>query len=292
MRTLAINILYWASSWDVDQTTFFQRAKDAGFDAVEISLMNGGDTDVAHYRSALDATDLKPYCIMGVSPETDLSSPDPAIRQVGIEYVKSALPIVAQLGSPMLCGLPYIPWLYFPDTTDLQPYRDRCAAALREIAPIAADYGVTLALEVINRFETFIFNTVADALDFLDQVDHPAVQLHLDTYHMNMEEDDMAAAIRLAGDKLGHLHCVASNRKLPGKGLIHWDEIRAALDDIGYAGGLGIEAFPLPNTETGRTVNTWRPLVRELDADVREAALFLRQTLIDEITDDFRQKLN
>jgi len=281
MRTLAINILYWAEKWSDNQASFFHRAKDAGFDAVEISMMQGGDTDIAPFHSTLAETDLKPFCIMGLSPETDLSSPDDAIRKAGIEYTKHALGAVAKLGSPILCGLPYIPWLYFPDDTNFQPYRERCADALREIAPIAADNGVTICLEVINRYETFIFNTVADALDFLKMVDHPAIKLHLDTYHMNMEEDNMGDAIRLAGNKLGHLHCVASNRKIPGKGLINWDEIRVALDDISYTGGLGIEAFPLPNTETGHTVHTWRPLVTDIDEDVRAAAQFLRQKLIE-----------
>ncbi len=144
---------------------------------------------------------------------------------------------------------------------------------------------MTICLEIINRFETFIFNTVTDALVFLQRVDHPAVKLHLDTYHMNMEEDNIADAIRAAGDQLGHFHCVASNRKLPGKGHLNWHGIRQALDDIGYDGGLGIEAFPLPNTETGRTVHTWRRLVYDLDADAREAAAFVRQHLIDSLHD-------
>jgi D-psicose/D-tagatose/L-ribulose 3-epimerase len=281
MRTPGINILYFAETWAAPQPPLFARARAAGFDAVEVSLINGADFDIAAYRAELDRQHLAVQCIMGLNPATDITSPDAAVRRAGIDYIQRALEATARLGSPVLCGLPYVQWLYFPDTDDFQPYRDRCAESLRQVAVTAADNGVTICLEVINRFETFMFNTVADALAFLAQVDHPAVKLHLDTYHMNMEEDDIAAAIRLAGAKLGHLHCVASNRKLPMRGHLDWTAIRRALDDIGYDGGLGIEAFPLPHTETGRTVNTWRPLVDDLDADAREAAAFLRRVLIE-----------
>ncbi len=281
MRTLAIGILYWASEWTTPQPPLFQRAKDAGFDAIEISLINGGDLDVVGYRQALDETDLIPYCIMGLNEHTDITSPNTSIRRAGIEYVKQALDATRQLGSTILCGLPYIQWLYFPDDSDFQPYRDRCAESLHEIARTADDNGVTICLEVINRFETFIFNTVGDASAFLQQVNHPAVKLHLDTYHMNMEEDNVVQAIRMAGQHLGHFHCVASNRKLPGQGHLDWQEIRLALDEINYQGALGIEAFPLPDTETGRTVHTWRPLVNNLDDDAREAVSFIRSQLID-----------
>jgi D-psicose/D-tagatose/L-ribulose 3-epimerase len=281
MRKLGIGIMYWASTWNDEQPPLFAKAKAAGFDAVEVSLINGADLDFKAFRSALDHTGLDVYCIMGLGPQTDITSPDAAIRRNGIEYVKRALEATAKLGSPVLCGLPYLQWLYFPAGNDLQSYRDRGASALHEIAATASDNGVTICLEVINRFETFMFNTVSGALDFLHQVDHPSVKLHLDTYHMNMEEDDIYVAIREAGGNLGHFHTVASNRKLPGQGHIDWQAVRLALDDIGYEGGLGIEAFPLPNTETGRSINIWRPLVNDLDADARAAATFIRGQLID-----------
>ena len=152
---------------------------------------------------------------------------------------------------------------------------------MNEVAATAADNGILLCLEVINRFETFMFNTVEEGLKFLAQIDHPGVKLQLDTYHMNMEEDNLADAIRQAGKALGHFHCAASNRKLPGQGHIDWAAIRGALDEIGYQGGVVIETFPNPNAETGRTVNTWRPLVHDFDGEAREAAQFVLQHLIE-----------
>ncbi|MEL6148785.1 MAG: sugar phosphate isomerase/epimerase family protein [Chloroflexota bacterium] len=281
MRTPGIEIFYWIDDWATDQPPYFEKARAAGFDAVEMSLVNGPNIDVAAYKAALEAHNLQVYCSMGLPQEHDITHPDDAVRQRGSEYLKQCVETAAKLGSPVLGGLPYVPWLYFPEGNDLQPYRDRAAAVLREVAKAAAENGITITLEIINRFETFMFNTVAEATVFLEQIDHPAVKLQLDTYHLNMEEDNIAAAIRAAGDRIGHFHCAASNRKLPGKGHINWGEVRAALDDVNYSGGVIIETFPNPNSETGRTVNTWRPLVTDFDAEAAEAAAFICQQLID-----------
>ncbi len=199
MRALGIGLMYWATTWSDNQLPFLEKAHRAGFGAVEISLLKGSDIDIASYREALDRLGLRPYCIMGLNAETDITSPDLAIQKAGIEYIKRALEAVNKLGSPILCGLPYMQWLYFPPDGNFQAYRDRCAAALHEVAITASHLNVTICLEVINRYETFMFNTVAESLSFLEQVDQPSVKLHLDTYHMNMEEDNIAAAIRQAG---------------------------------------------------------------------------------------------
>ncbi len=111
MRTLGIGLMYWARTWSDDQLPFFARARQAGFDAVEISLVNGGDFDVERYRESLRQFGLEPNCLMGLTPQTDIASPDQSIRKAGIEYIKRALEATSKLGSPILCGLPYVQWL-------------------------------------------------------------------------------------------------------------------------------------------------------------------------------------
>ena len=276
-RKIGIEIFYWLENWADDQVATMQRAKDCGFDTVEISLVSGPDIDIAAYRAQLDRLELDVFCSMGLPEDKDITSPDASVRQGGIEYLKRCAETAQRVGSPVLCGLPYVPWLHFPETDDLRPYRDRAAAAMHEVAKTADDLGIQVCMEIINRFETYIFNTVADGLDFINQIDHPAARLQLDTYHMNMEEDNIAEAIRLAGGRLGHFHCAASNRKMPGKGHIEWAAIRQALDDVNYQGGILIETFPNPNSETGRTINAWRPLVEGFDGEAKESLAFLRQ---------------
>ena len=277
MRKISIEIFYWIEKWSHDQTTYFQRAKDCGFDGVEISFVSGPEAiDTDAMNAELERLDLELYCSTGLSPQTDITHPDASIRRAGIAYLRQCLETAAKLNSPLLGGVTYAPWMHFPDADDLRPYRDRSAAALREVAQIAADMGLVLTLEILNRFETFMFNTVDEGLAFLQQVDHPGVKLQLDTYHMNMEEDSVPDAIRKAGSAIGHFHCAASNRKLPGRGHLDWQAIAPALDDTGYEGGLVIETFPNPDAETGRAVNTWRPLVQDYDAEARAAVDFLR----------------
>ncbi|MEM7127701.1 MAG: sugar phosphate isomerase/epimerase family protein [Chloroflexota bacterium] len=276
MRKINIEIFYWIDNWADDQTAYFQKAKDCGFDGVEMSLIDGPDTDVAKMRAEAERLGLDVYCSMGLPADMDITSPDESMRRRGIEFVKRCADAAQRVGSPILGGVPYGPWLVFPETDNIQSYRDRGAAAMSEIAQTASDLGITITVELLNRFETFMFNTVDEGLAYLAQVDQPNVKLQLDTYHMNMEEDDIPEAIIKAGDKIGHFHCAASNRKLPGKGHISWTEVFNALDEVNYHGGVVIETFPNPNAETGRTINVWRPLVEDFDREVVESLTFLR----------------
>lgn len=276
MRDVAIEVFYWLDNWTDDQIGVFARAAAAGFDGVEISFVSGPAIDWQRMRGELDRYGLRVFASTGLSPATDISSADARVRSAGIEYLKRCLESASRVGSPILGGVPYAPWLYFPSASDLRPFRERSAAAIREVARTAADLGLTICIEVLNRYETFMFNTAHEALAYLELVDAPNVKLQLDTYHMNMEEDDLGAAIRLTGSRLGHFHCAANNRRLPGPGHIDWGAVRSALDDIGYAGWLVIETFPNPTVETGRAVNTWRPLVEDADGDLRRSLEFLR----------------
>ncbi len=277
MRKIGIEIFYWIDKWTDDQAAYFERAKACGYEGVEISLVAGPDMDFTAMRRELDRLDLAVFASTGLSLSTDISSPDSAVRQAGIEYLKRCLEASFRVGSPILGGVTYAPWLHFPEDMDLRPFRDRSADALSQVAQIANDLGITLCMEILNRFETFMFNTVTEGLAFLQRVNHPAVKLQLDTYHMNMEEDNIATAIRLAKGQIGHFHCAASNRKLPGQGHIEWTAVKSALDDVGYNGWIVVETFPNPTVETGRTVNTWRPLVTNFDVEARQAVAFLRE---------------
>jgi D-psicose/D-tagatose/L-ribulose 3-epimerase len=277
MRKIGIEIFYWLKNWSDDQASCFARAKALGFDAVEISLISGPDTPIKVMRAELDRCGLDVYCSMGLPLDKDITSPDESVRRAGIEYLKRCVDAAARIGSPILGGLPYVPWLHFPKANDLRPYRERSASAMCEVAVVASNVGIVLCTEIINRFETYIFNTVQDGLDYLAMIGHPAVKLQLDTYHMNMEEDNLPAAIRQAGSHIGHFHCADSNRKLPGRGHVEWAAVKSALDEVGYQGALVMETFPNPAAETGRTVNTWRPLVNSYDEEAKQALAFLRQ---------------
>lgn len=278
-RTVGIEVFYWLDRWTDDQTACFAKARQAGFDGVEISLVAGAMPDVESCRRMLAEHGLRVACSTGLTPSLDVSSPDCEVRRAGLAHLTAALETAAALGSPVLGGVTYSPWLHFPDSDDLGAYAQRSAASLTDVARVADDLGVVLCVEILNRFETFMLNTVEQGLRFLKLVDHPAVRLELDTFHMNIEEDDFAQAIRQAGDRLGHFQCAANNRRAPQHGRIDWDAIKHALDDVGYEGWVVFETFPNPDVEVGRSTFAWRHLAADRDEEAQAAATFIRERL-------------
>lgn len=276
MHKIGIHLSYWQEFWSDPLAPLFQRAKNAGFDVVELPLLAPHLMDFQNLKSELDHVGLLASCGTGLSPETDITSPDPDVRATGMAHLLVCLRGAAQLGSPLLGGLTYAPWGVFPDG-DWSRRRAQCVASLKQAAEVAEQLNVTLCLEVVNRFEGYLLNTVEQGLALLEDVGHPAVKLHLDTFHMNIEEDDLPNAIMLAGEQLGHLHCVANNRKAPGRGHIDWAGVRGALQAINYQGYLVAESFVNPAGEVGRGMYIWRRMADALDANAQEIARFLRE---------------
>jgi D-psicose/D-tagatose/L-ribulose 3-epimerase len=276
MHKIGIHLSYWQESWSDPLAPIFQRAKNASFDVVELPLLAPHGMDFQYLKSELDRAGLLASCGTGLGPETDITSPDPDIRAAGMAHLRACLEGAAELGSPVLGGLTYAPWGVFPEG-DWSRRREQCLASLQQVAGVAEALRVTLCLEVVNRFEGYLLNTVEQGLALIEDVGHPAVKLHLDTFHMNIEEDDLPSAIQRAGDRLGHFHCVANNRKAPGKGHIDWAGVRKALQAINYQGYLVAESFVNPAGEVGRGLYIWRDLAEDLDANAREIARFLRE---------------
>ncbi len=277
-RPVGIEIFYWLDRWSDDQSSVFAKAAEAGYDGVEISLVAGLDVGVGRMARTAGSLGLDVLCSTGLSPTMDISSPDASVRRAGIDHLRRCLDDAARLGSPILGGVTYATWMGFPDG-DHDGHRQRSAAALREVAGYASTLGIDICLEVLNRFETFMFNTVADCLEYMDMVDHPSVKVELDTFHMNMEEDDLAGAVRLAGSRIGHVQVAANNRRAPQYGHIDWSSFSQALDQVGYQGWVVFETFPNSKVETGRATYAWRDLTDRPDQDAAGAARFIRENI-------------
>ena len=181
------------------------------------------------------------------------------------------------LGSPILAGVTYAPWAVFPED-DLSRRREHCVQSLKKAAGKAEELGIVICMEVLNRFEGYLINTVDQALGIIQEVGSPNLKIQLDTFHLNIEADSFGESIRKAGQELGHFHCVANNRKPPGSGHIPWHEVRDALRDISYQGYLVAETFVNPQGEVGRGLFIWRDLAEDLDQAARQAADFINET--------------
>lgn len=277
-RPVGIEIFYWLDNWSDDQASAFHKAAEAGYDGVEISFVAGLDMDIGHVGNTAGDLGLDVLCSTGLSDALDISSPDAAVRAAGKEHLRRSLHDAAELQSPILGGVTYGVWMGFPED-DLTDRRARSAESLNQLGDEAASLGVDICLEVLNRFETSMFNTVEDCLRFIDLADHDAIKVELDTFHMNMEEDDLAAAVRLGGDRIGHVQVAANNRRAPQFGHIDWAPFGAALDEIGYDRYVVFETFPNSAAETGRATYAWRDLTSEPDRDAADAAAFIKANL-------------
>ena len=152
---------------------------------------------------------------------------------------------------------------------------------MRLIAKYAEEYDITLGMEVLNRFEGYLINTCDECLRYIDAVGNNRVGVMLDTFHMNIEEDNIGDAIRKAGDKLVHFHMGERNRKVPGKGTMPWAEIGQALRDIHYQHAAVMEPFVLQGGKVGQDIKIWRNLLPDtseakLDADAKHSCEFVR----------------
>lgn len=278
---IGIHLSYWQESWEDDLIPLVAKARDAGFEVAEFPLLDPEGFDYSEFKKALDDLGMLASCGTGLGPRTDITHPSKSVQKAGIAHLRACLEGAAVLGSPILGGVTYAPWAEFP-SDDLPQRRKNCISSLRQVSKIAEDCGVILGMEALNRFEGYLINTVSQGISIIEEVGSSYLKLHLDTFHLNIEADDIGHEIRSAGKYLGHFHCGANNRKPPGFGHIPWREVKKALRDIGYHGYLIAEIFVNPSGEVGRGLFIWRELAEDLDITASQAAEFLRRELADD----------
>ena len=212
-------------------------------------------------------------------PERDISSDDGRVRANAMAYLKRCIEISAALGSPSVVGPMYsaVGKTRLLDPPERAAQGKLAAAGLREAADFAADRGIKLGLEPLNRFETDLINTVDQGLRMLDEIGRSNMGLLLDTFHMNIEEKDIPAALRRAKGRIVEFHACSSDRGTPGEDHLPWEAIVQALRDGEYEGPVVIEAFTPKIKEIARAVAIWRPLAESEDALATNGLRHLRR---------------
>ena len=277
---------YWAKRWGVDYRPYVARAAQAGFDYLEVScagLKDMSPSDIAALKQCADDHGIGLTGGYGPKPEENISSADVAIAENGIRFWKETFPVMEKLGITVVGGGLYGYWpVDYSKPIDKAGDLERGIRNMKRLSKIATDYGITtLGMEVLNRHEGYMLNTAKEALAFVEAVDCPNVKIHLDTYHMLLEEDDFVEAIHTAGTHLGHFHVGENNRRLPGQGnIIPWKAIGQALKDVHYEGAIVTEPFVIDGGEVGRDIRVWRKLLEDtsdakLDQDAAESVKFM-----------------
>ena len=277
-----VNTWVWVSPLTTDELKkLVPHVKEAGFDWIETPLENPDDFDHDVAAALIRDYDLGVSASVAMGLDRDLIHPDEAIRENGKAYVRASIEAARAIGSTILVGPIYSAtgrtWQSTPDERARD--MDLLVEILGELAGYAADHGLVLGLEPLNRFETSFINLTEQMIDVVDRVDHPSCKIMLDTFHMNIEEKSLGDAIRAAGPRLVHLHACENDRGTPGSGNVAWDEVAQGLKDIGYDGPVVIESFTAKVKTIARAAAIWRPLADSQDALASDGLAFLRKTL-------------
>ncbi len=248
-------------------------AQRAGVSIIEIPLLDPSVVDVDAGRLVLQTYGLTPTCSLGLPPHAHA----PADPDEALAFLREGLDVAAGLGSRWLTGALYGHLGHLTGSRPTNAELLTVAEVLREAADHAATLGVQLGIEIINRYETYLINTVQQAIELIEAINRPNVAAHLDTFHANIEEADIADAVHRLGPLLGYVHLGESNRGIIGSGTFRFDTLLAALDDIEFAGPVVIEAFMNASPDLLRATASWRNVGGEPNRFLADSITYLER---------------
>ncbi|WP_394685553.1 sugar phosphate isomerase/epimerase family protein [uncultured Microbacterium sp.] len=276
-NSLGVHALVFAGGTTPDDmSVIIDQTRAAGYDILELSLHDATNLDVADARAKLEAAGLGIVCSRGLAFAADVSSDDPQVVERGAKLLHDSLQITHDLGGTHFTGALYSALGKYGHQLSAAG-RANVVATLKDLAVEAQGKGMTLGLEICNRYETNVINTAADALRLADDIGHDNVLIHLDTYHMNIEEDDLVRPVHLVGDRLGYVHIGENHRGYLGSGHLDFTAFFHALADIDYTGPITFESFSsaVVSPTLSNDLAIWRNLWNDGPALARHALSFM-----------------
>lgn len=251
-----------------------------GFDVVEIPVEDPALIDVKVVKEALDANGLEPTICIVFGDDKDLTSEDETLHKNCFEHAEKCFSLAVNLEVDFVAGPLYaaVGKARLAPEAEKKAEWGRAVTNLRTLSGIAKNYGLDIALEPLNRFESDLINTADDVVRLLDDVNEDNMKIILDGFHMTIEEQDIRQAINTAGDRLIHVQVSENHRGIPGTGLTPWAELAKGLKDVDYEGALVIESFTPEIPELAAAVNIWKKLASDQDEFAKQGLKFLKNT--------------
>jgi len=283
---IGIISMFYARPFGREHFALFPRIKRAGCDFIELLVPEPGELDLKETRAALKDNGLGVVLAARVNNKRDLAGGDPVAHQAGMDYLDECVRVAVGLGSGLVGGPLYGAPMVFagrapaPVGEDERARRiDRVVAGLKHAGKTAAEAGVRLAIEPLNRFETDIANTTGHALALAEAAGSPAIGVMLDTFHMNMEDPSIPEAIRRAGPRMFHFQANENHRGFVGSGHIDWPSVARALVAVGYTGPITLEPFRRDDERPGVPLAQWRAPQKDEDGQLKASVDYLRAAL-------------
>jgi D-psicose/D-tagatose/L-ribulose 3-epimerase len=279
---IGVSTWLWTSPFTTDSIeVLFPKIAEMGFDVVEIAVEDPSLIDIVKVKEALQCYNLKALICGAFGPTKDLTHEDTAIHQNCFSYIEACLEFCTELNTGFFGGPMYSAVGKARMLSSAQRKRewDLAVKNLRVVCDMAQSRGLQIALEPLNRFESDLINNVDDVSRLIADINHPAAQIMLDSFHMNIEERDVEASLMAAGDKLIHLQVSENYRGTPGTGQTRWDAYKRGLEAINYTGAISIESFTPDNKELAGAVCFWHPMAESQDQFAIDGIKFLKKWL-------------
>jgi D-psicose/D-tagatose/L-ribulose 3-epimerase len=277
--TFGVSTWLWTSPFNRETIALFPKIKSYGYDAVEIPVEDPALIDLDLLKKALADEGLKAIICGAFGTSRDLTHDDPAFHQTCFTYLDSCLEIASEMGAGFVAGPMYSAVgkarLVAPEQRKVE--WDRAVSNLRKVCRRAGEFGLDLAIETLNRFETDLINTSEDLMRLIGDINEPQAKAVLDGFHLNIEEPDLESAIRRVGDKLIHVQVSENYRGTPGTGQTNWAAWKRGLEAIDYRGTISIESFTPQVKELAGAVCIWKPLVPSQDGFAKDGLEFLKK---------------
>jgi len=277
--TFGVSTWLWTSPFNRETIALFPKIKSYGYDAVEIPVEDPSLIDLDLVKKALADEGLKAIICGAFGTSRDLTHDDPAFHQTCFNYLDSCLEIASELGAGFVAGPMYSAVgkarLVSPEQRQVE--WERAVTNLRKVCRRAGEFGLDLAIETLNRFETDLINTSEDLMRLIGDINEPQAKAVLDGFHLNIEEPDLESAIRRVGDKLIHVQVSENYRGTPGTGQTNWSAWKRGLEAIDYRGTISIESFTPQVKELAGAVCIWKPLVPSQDGFAKDGLEFLKK---------------
>jgi D-psicose/D-tagatose/L-ribulose 3-epimerase len=274
-----MNLLLWTDHLHDGLMPVLRQIKEIGYDGVEVPIFS---PDVELYRQwgqHLDGLGLERTVVTIRTEPDNPISPDPKVRAAGIDASKRTLDCCQALGAQSMCGPFHSALGLFSGAGPTNDEWKWGVDSMREVAEHAAQAGVMLAVEYLNRFETYFLTCAADTVRFVKDVNHPSCRMMYDTFHSNIEEKNIPDAIRTAAPYTVHVHISENDRSTPGQGNVRWQETFDTLKDVGYDGWMTVEAFGLALPEISAATKIWRRMYESEDQLTRDALAFMKSEI-------------